>query len=447
MRLIKSPDSNVQRGFLFNVVFVIYQLGWCLGIPIALIRLCWRSRQEPGYRAHMLERLGFYPHKFVGGTPIWIHAVSVGETRAATFLIESLLKQNKKILLTHMTPTGRRTGADIFKQAIAQGQLIQAYLPYDFIWSVKRFLNYFSPKLGMMMETEAWPTLVMVTKNQHMPLFLINGRLSERSARRIERFGRLGRVLFQSFQQIFAQTIQDQHRYESLGVQHCLVTGNLKFDIQLNEQLLKQGQAWKSAALSTRTVICAASTREGEEALIVQAWKKIDQTQSPLLMIIPRHPQRFEEVEKIIQAQGLSLQRRSHLSVNQKIDAQVLLGDSMGEMALYYAMSDYVVMGGSLLPFGGQNLIEPCSIGKPVILGLHTFNFSKASQDALALGAGWRLSKAVAPDEIIQELVNQINHLLDNPQEIATASQGAFQFTRTHQGATQRTLENLQDYL
>ena len=337
MSLIKSPESQTEQGFLFNLVFFIYQLGWCLGIPVAFIRLCWRARLEPGYRMHMLERLGFYSRRFQGHSPIWIHAVSVGETRAATFLIESLLKQNKKILLTHMTPTGRRTGADIFKTAIAQGQLIQAYLPYDFIWSVKSFLNYFSPKMGMMLETEAWPTHVVLAKKQHIPLFLINGRLSARSARRIERFGHLGRILFQSFHQIFAQTIQDQHRYESLGVKDCLVTGNLKFDIQLNPQLLQQGQTWKVTALRGRAVICAASTREGEEVLIAQAWKKIDQTQSPLLIMIPRHPQRFDVVEKIIKAEGLSLQRRTHLQINQNIDAQVLLGDSMGEMALYYS--------------------------------------------------------------------------------------------------------------
>ncbi len=445
----KNSGNVSSRSFLLPTVYWIYQLGWHLALPFVYIRLWWRGRKELGYRLHLLERIGFYSRRFHGDRPVWIHAVSVGETRAAIPLVEKLLAQGHSILLTHMTPTGRKTGAEIFKAAIENGKLIQAYLPYDFCWPVSYFYRYFNPKVGMLMETEAWPTLVFSAKKNKLPLFLINGRLSNRSFRRIKKFGELGSNLFQSFYQILAQTDSDQERYQQLGVSNIVVTGNLKFDVALSKELIEQGLKCKKEVLGVRSVVTAASTREGEEELILQAWAKIDKTNHPLLVIIPRHPQRFEDVAKLIASHGYQFQQRSQISFGRASfdGVDVLIGDSMGEMPLYYALSDLVVMGGSLLPLGGQNLIEPCSVGCPVILGQHTFNFLEASQDALSMGAAWRLQTSDTNEVLSNELAQLLNELLSDHASVKLASTAASAFAKKYQGATERTIQEISKVL
>jgi 3-deoxy-D-manno-octulosonic-acid transferase len=238
------------------------------------MRLWWRGRKDPGYRQAIAERFGFSQDIRPGA--IWIHAVSVGETRAAQPLIEAYLQEGKFILLTCMTPNGRRTGAAIFADAIAQGRLQQVYLPYDLCWSVERFLKAAKPSLGLFMETEAWPTIVFRAAEIKLPVFLINARLSERSARRVARFGNAGRALFQAFAGILAQTELDAGRYRALGVKHCEVVGNLKFDVVLNPALVKHGLAWHAyLEKNNRLMVCAASTRESEEAIILEAWQAV----------------------------------------------------------------------------------------------------------------------------------------------------------------------------
>ena len=441
-----NPGSAKTRGFSFRLFLLAYQVGWLIALPLALTRLWWRGKKEPGYRKHILERLGFYPRAMFTQKPVWIHAVSVGETRASAPLVHALLERGECILLTHMTPTGRRTGTEIFKQQIESGKLVQAYLPYDFSWPVKHFYRHFSPKMGAVMETEAWPTLVFVAQKLGLPLYLVNGRLSERSAGRIERFGSLGKELFQSFYQILAQTQSDAHRYLSLGVQDCQVTGNLKFDVDLPHELVEQGITWKKQYFQNRFVVCAASTREGEEALILQAWTKIKSPQA-LLFIIPRHPQRFQGVATLIQAFGLTFVRRSALGLDRAFNEDVVLCDSMGEMPLYLAASDFVVMGGSLLEFGGQNLIEPCSLGKPVILGQYTYNFHQASEDAINAGAAWRLSPSSTQEELIENLSEFIQSLLNDQSAIDSASESARKFSEQFRGATAKTLMYLEKSL
>jgi 3-deoxy-D-manno-octulosonic-acid transferase len=354
------PQSTVNRPWLW---FACYQLGWHLLLPIVLLRLWWRGRKDPGYRQAIAERFGFSQGIRPGA--IWIHAVSVGETRAAQPLIEAYLQEGKSILLTCMTPNGKRTGAAIFADAIAQGRLQQVYLPYDLCWSVERFLKAAKPTLGLFMETEAWPTIVFRAAEIKLPVFLINARLSERSARRVARFGNAGRSLFQAFAGILAQTELDAGRYRALGVRHCEVVGNLKFDVVLNPALVDAGLAWHAhLEKNNRLMVCAASTREGEEAIILEAWQAMLQmhaeesasasasTAQPLLCIVPRHPERFTEVAELIRASGLTVLRRSEIHLDaagfQKLvdpTAAVVLGDSMGEMSLYYSASDLVVMG------------------------------------------------------------------------------------------------------
>jgi 3-deoxy-D-manno-octulosonic-acid transferase len=421
-----------------------------------LLRLWWRGRKDPGYRQAIAERFGFSQGIRPGA--IWIHAVSVGETRAAQPLIEAYLQEGKTILLTCMTPNGRRTGATIFADAIAQGHLQQVYLPYDLCWSVERFLKAAKPTLGLFMETEAWPTIVFRAAEIKLPAYLINARLSERSARRVARFGNAGRSLFQAFAGILAQTELDAGRYRALGVRHCAVVGNLKFDVVLNPALVKHGLAWHAyLEKNNRPMVCAASTREGEEAIILEAWQVVLQmyaeesastsTPQPLLCIVPRHPERFTEVAELIRACGLTLLLRSEMNLD-AVDLQntidlktaVVLGDSMGEMPLYYSASDVVVMGGSLMPLGGQNLIEACAAGCPVLLGEHTFNFQQASQDAIDCGAAMRVENNGL---LATTLAGAISQILQDRQQRQAMSEAALKYAADYRGATTRIMAAL----
>ena len=447
------PQSTVNRPWLW---FACYQLGWHLLLPFVLLRLWWRGRKDPGYRQAIAERFGFGLRIRPGA--IWVHAVSVGETRAAQPLIEAYLQEGKSILLTCMTPNGRRTGAAIFAEAIAQGRLQQVYLPYDLCWSVERFLKAAKPALGLFMETEAWPTIVFRAAEIKLPVYLINARLSERSARRVARFGNAGRSLFQAFAGILAQTELDAGRYRALGVKHCEVVGNLKFDVVLNPVLIKQGLAWHAhLEKNNRLMVCAASTREGEEAIILEAWQALlkihaeelasKSTLQPLLCIVPRHPERFTEVADLIRAFGLTVLRRSEINLDaaglHKLAdpaAAVVLGDSMGEMSLYYSASDLVVMGGSLMPLGGQNLIEACAAGCPVLLGAHTFNFQQASQDAIDCGAAIRVENNGA---LVTTLAGAMSRILQDQQQRQAMRKAALRYAENYRGATTRIMAAL----
>jgi 3-deoxy-D-manno-octulosonic-acid transferase len=445
----RVPQDS-QYGARPKIWFAVYQLLWHLLLPFAFIRLAWRTRHSVDYLKHFSERLGFAYGKSITQGSVWIHAVSVGETRAAQPLIEVYLARGETILLTHMTLNGRRTGSALFAQAIAAGQLRQVYLPYDLCWSVANFIRTFKPKFGLFMETEAWPTVVFYCAEISLPLFLVNARLSERSARRVNRFGKAGRSLFQAFAGILAQTEFDAQRYRSLGVKQVEIVGNLKFDVPLDPNLVQQGKAWQQELHGDqRLMVCAASTRDGEEVIILKAWKDLLLGNTfgitPLLCIVPRHPERFSEVANQIHDAGLKFRCRSEWSgVPQGItDLDVVLGDSMGEMPMYYSAADLVVMGGSLLPFGGQNLIEACAAGCPVLLGEHTYNFQQAALDAIRIGAAKRIKGELLLSEPIA-LMEALKELLLNTAELAKMSSAAKTYSLEHQGATKRILAALE---
>ena len=455
-----SRSNRPAAHYPFGLYF-LYEAIWHLLIPVVIARLLWRSRHHRGYRQHIAERFGFNQTKKFQTRPIWIHAVSVGETHATQALIETLLHEGHPILLTHMTPTGREAGRALYWKAIQQGRLAQVYLPYDICWSIERFLKHFQPRLGLLMETEAWPGFVLRARQLEIPLFLINARLSERSFKRVQSFGRAGQTLFQSFAGILAQSAHDAKRYQALGVENVQIVGNMKFDIASQPETRALGKHWKKAVQAQgRLVVCAASTRVGEEAIILDAWKQILKTNvwshAPLLIIVPRHPDRFSEVADLIYQSGLAFERRSGFSdprSSEEMDPSlhwakidILLGDSMGEMVAYYGASDFVVMGGSLLPTGGQNLIEACANACPVILGPHTYNFQKASEDAIACGAAIRIT-GDSDSKLMDALANEIENLLLNTLERKERSEHALQFAAEHQGATQRILEQLRPAL
>jgi 3-deoxy-D-manno-octulosonic-acid transferase len=291
-----------------------------------------------------------------------------------------------------------------------------------------------------------------------LPVYLINARLSERSARRVARFGNAGRSLFQAFAGILAQTELDAGRYRALGVRNCEVVGNLKFDVVLDPILVEYGLAWHAhLEKNNRRMVCAASTREGEEAIILEAWQVVLQmhadqsnltsTPQPLLCIVPRHPERFAEVTELIRTSGLAILRRSEINLgtadlHKLVDptAAVVLGDSMGEMPMYYSASDLVVMGGSLMTLGGQNLIEACAAGCPVVLGEHTFNFQQASEDAIDCGAAIRVDGS---GSLSTTLAAAMNRLLQDKQKRQAMGEAALRYAADYRGATTRIMAAL----
>ena len=413
----------------------LYSLIWRIALPLVLARLLWRSLREPGYRAHWGERLGFYGKRGAGWHTLWIHAVSVGETRAAEPLIDALMAAYpySRIVLTHMTPTGRAAGRDLF--ARHGERLVQSYLPYDTSAMVTRFMKHFKPRICILMETEVWPNLIAVCKQRGIAVALVNARLSERSLRRAGRFGALMTDAARAISLIAAQTEADAERVRSLGVRHIEVTGSIKFDVVVAPEAMAAGAVLR-ARIGARPVLLCASTRDGEEALILDACQRLASTPAGmLLLIVPRHPQRFDDVARLVQSRGLTLARRSAQGPVAP-DVDVLLGDSMGEMFAYYAACDCAFIGGSLLPLGGQNLIEACALGKPVLIGEHTFNFAQATDEAVAAGAAWRARDA-------GHMLQLAGALLQDAPERARMGERASAFADRHRGATARTVELL----
>jgi 3-deoxy-D-manno-octulosonic-acid transferase len=322
-----------------------------------------------------------------------------------------------------MTPTGRRTGEALFRDAV-----LRAYLPYDFTGAVGRFLEHYRPRVGIVLETEVWPNLVHGCAERGIPIFLTNARLSEKSLRGYLRVAGLARESFARFAAVAAQTIEDAERLRLLGASNVHVTGNLKFDVEPPQAQLELGRAWR-ARLGARPVLLAASTREGEEALLLDALSSL--SGDVLLVIVPRHPQRFDEVAAMLASRGIPYARRS--AGEPPSDVRVLLGDSMGEMFAYYTFCDLAFVGGSLLPFGAQNLIEPCSVGKPVLLGPSTYNFAEAAEQAIKAGAALAVANA-------QELVLKANELLQDRAQLGRMGRAGIDFTRAHRGATERVM-------
>lgn len=412
---------------------LFYSVLWWVSLPLVLLRLWWRGRKEPGYRQHIAERLGFYdgaPAE-AGGKLIWLHAVSVGETRAAEPLIRELMDvyPDYGLLLTHMTPTGRAAGRELYGKY--GERLRQVYLPYDTGWMVRRFLTRFAPRLCILMETEVWPNLIAQCNARHVPVALVNARLSARSLARAGRFGGLLQQAAKGIACIAAQTEADAGRLREAGAGSVNVTGNIKFDVCPTPAMLDAGAAMHTRFGSRRVLLCA-STREGEETLILDALAAAPLGDA-LLVLVPRHPQRFDDVAREIEARGLTYRRRSALGYEVASDVRVVLGDSMGEMFAYYVAADLAFIGGSLLPLGGQNLIEACAVGTPVLIGEHTFNFSAVTEDAVSAGAAIRVHDASA-------MLQQAAALLTDDDTRREMGMRAREYALQHRGATARTV-------
>jgi len=396
--------------------------------PFLRRKLRRRGVAEPGYLHAVGERFGQYVKPAEPGA-VWIHAVSLGETRAAAILVERLrqLRPGVRILLTHGTATGRAEGERLLREGDAQ-----AWLPWDTPKAVRRFLNHFQPSVGILMETEVWPNLVALCKARGLPLVLANARLSEKSLTQARRLSRLSRPAYAALAAVWAQTEGDAQRLAQAGATVKGVFGNLKFDAAPDAAQLAQGRTWRAAL--QLPVIMFASSREGEEAeffRVLQARR--ERVQGVHWLVVPRHPQRFDEVAAMARTHGFTVSRRSEWTAQPEA-ADVWLGDSLGEMALYYGLADVALLGGSFAPLGGQNLIEAAACGCPVVMGPHTFNFTDAAQHAQQAGAALRVAS-------MEEGVREALALAADEPRRAAAVSAALHFARAHQGAAQKTAE------
>lgn len=405
----------------------LYTLLWHLALPLLPLRLWWRGRREPGYRESIGERFGRYGPP-PAGPVIWLHAVSLGETRAAQPLVRALRSRfpDHALVVTHMTATGREAARSLYGDFATF-----AFLPYDLPWAVRRFVAHFRPQLGVVMETEVWPNLVRACRAAGVPVLLANARLSEKSARGYARVATLARAALADFAAIGAQTAADAERLAALGARTVEVTGNLKFDVTPPADTEARAAALR-ALCGERAVFLAASTREGEEERLLDALARAPLPAGALTVIVPRHPQRFDEVAELLARRGLAFVRRSEARAV-PADCGFVLGDSMGEMSAYYAAADVAFVGGSLLPFGAQNLIEACAVGAPVLIGPSTFNFTAAAAEAVRCGAAVQVEDAAG-------LVREAARLLADAGARAWMGEAGEGFCAAHRGATARTM-------
>ena len=414
-----------------------YTLLLYLALPLIALRLVLRAIKQPNYLRQIGERIGRYDkalHRSAGSKLIWVHAVSVGETRAAQPLEEMLLAKyaQAKVLVTYMTPTGRETGEALF--ADRKDRILHAYLPYDYPFAVSRFLDHFRPHLGLIMETELWFNLLAGCSARKIPMLLVNGRLSQKSTAGYAHVAGLAGDALKTLFAITAQSEADAARFRELGAENVLVAGNIKFDMVPDPELVKTGTVWRRALSPARQVMVAANTRDGEEALILEAYRAVPEQRRRdlLLVMVPRHPQRFNDVAALIEGSGFGAARRG-LDQMPGDTTQLWLGDTMGEMTAYYAMGDLAFIGGSLLPLGAHNLIEACAIGIPVLIGPHTFNFAEATDLAIACGAAVRVENATA-------LMEHALSLLDDAAALKAMAEAGARFAEAHRGATKRTM-------
>ncbi len=414
----------------------LYTLIARLLLPFALIRLWWRSRHDTDYAPRWAERLGY--GEPIAGAPIWVHAVSVGETRAAAPLIRALLDEHPDapLLITTTTLTGATQVALLFGDSV-----IHRFAPFDLPRPVARFLDRTRPRVAVILETEIWPQLFAALERRRIPLFLANVRLSERSCRRYRRIPRLIQKTLAVPAVIAAQSTADAARLRTLGApaSRIHVTGNMKFELSPTAGLREAAQALK-LAWGERPVWVAASTHQGEDDIILGAHKVLKEGFPRLLLVlVPRHPERFESVGRLARAKGMAVvTRRAGPPVTD--ETEVLLGDTMGELMLFFAAADCAFIGGSLVDAGGHNPLEALALGVPVVFGPHMFNFDEIARLTLEAGAGMRVV-----DE--DGLIAAVRTYLGDARVRQAASTAGESLVRAHQGALQRTYARLAPFL
>lgn len=436
-----------------TILLALYSIAmWC-GQPFLRRKLARRGVAEPGYLVHIEERFGTYKqvaesHASSEQRFVWIHAVSLGETRAAAVLIAAARERlpGMRLLLTHGTATGRAEG-----QKLLRGGDVQVWQAWDTVATTEGFIQHFKPKIGIMMETELWPNMASACAKFNVPLVIANARMSEKTYLKTLKFAWLARPAYTSLKAVWPQSADDAGRFEKLGATVAGIFGNLKFDAQVDTLQLAKGKNWKSTI--RRHVVMFASSREGEELQLLQHLQNNAAVLTKIQwLIVPRHPQRFNEVETLIKQHGFNVSKRSdwleqasstdltdltHLRNDPKT---ILLGNSLGEMAMYYGMSDVALLGGSFEPLGGQNLIEAAACGCPVVMGPSTFNFAPAAEHAMASKAAFK-----SPD--LLQAVNVVNSLMEDAEALKNAKDASLRFATSHQGAAIKTAAAIQQML
>lgn len=403
----------------------IYTVLLHAALPWILARLWWRGRREPGYREAIAERFG-RSELVPKAKLIWLHAVSVGEMRACAPLVRALQRENPDhdVLITCLTAAGRDTAKQVYGESV-----LLAYLPYDYPWAVRRFLEHYRPRLGVLVETEIWPNLMRACAELGVPVMLANARMSRKSVQAYQRLRWLSRPAFAKLGAVCAQGPADARRLRRLGAANVSIAGNLKFDIEPDADKAAEGRSFR-AALRHRKVLLLASTREGEEEQLLGALGAQDD--GTLVMLVPRHQRRFDEVASLAARMGFTLARRS-LGEAPHQGRRLYLGDTMGEMAFYYAMCDVAVIGGSFEPLGGQNLIEASAAGVPVVAGPHMFNFADVTRLAVEAEAALQAPDAAAA-------VHAARALLEDPERCARMGIAGKRLCAQHRGAAERHL-------
>lgn len=412
--------------FIYSVVFYLIT-------PLIILRLVIRGLAAPNYRKRWGQRFGFFTPSESSKETIWLHAVSVGETLAAVPLVKALQEKypERRLLITCMTPTGSERITAAFGDSVDH-----SYAPYDTPGAVARFLKRVQPKMLIIMETELWPNTVAACYKRQIPVILANGRLSEKSARGYARVSKLSGPMVAQLSAVAAQHGDDGGRFTALGlpVEKLHITGNIKFDLELNAQIRLSAEALRQQwdGTNQRPILLAASTHRGEDEIILQAFSLIKQSvNNALLVLVPRHPERFNQVGDLCLDAGYSLARRSN---NDSTDnADILLGDTMGELMTFFGACDIAFVGGSLVANGGHNMIEPAAWGKPTLSGLSVFNFAEVSR-LLAEAGGLSLVEDAAA------LAESVIELMKNPEQAQQMGLSAQQVAEANRGALERLL-------
>jgi len=417
----------------------LYSILFYIALPFILIRLLWRGIRSPGYWQRWSERFGHSPLLSDENPVIWIHAVSVGEVEATRPLVKTLFAEfpRHQIIITTMTPTGSARVKLLYGDSV-----MHCYVPYDVSFAVQRFFKRTHPQFGIIMETEIWPIMLLSCQQLKIPLVLANARMSERSAKGYARFANFTKTILQSLQFIAAQSEADRQRFKLLGadIKKVHAIGNLKYEINLPAGLIEQAVVMRNLWGNHRPTWVAASTHEGEEAIILNASRQVRAAcPNLLLIIVPRHPERFDRVTALSQRAGFKTLRRSEHRPCPS-DVKVLVVDTMGELPLFYAASDVAFVGGSLIPVGGHNILEPAALARPIITGPHYFNFNDITQQFLKADAAIQINNT-------EQLAETIIKLLQDSQQRAKMGEAALQLMANSQGASKRLINLIKRHI
>ncbi len=423
-----------------RLALAVYSLAWRLSPPWVNRYLQKRARSDPAYLLFTQERWAeaFPPGRDLERPLVWLHLVSLGETRAAAALVQRLRERQPQaqILLTHMTPSGREAGEGLLNKW-GQSHILQCYWPYDLVRSQERFFNAYRPSVGVMLETEVWPNMMAVAQAKNIPIILASARLSEKSFAKGKRAGLLIKPALQRYYQVLAQTQADAQRMVLLGREQVTVVGNLKFDVQPDTAQIKQGHEWLNQLRETgdqRPIVMFAASREGEDKLLFDAWRKTDPSEV-ILLVVPRHQERFSDAQTLALERGYKTIKRSDMTRGSQLAGMhVVIGDSFGEMPTYYALAQVAIIGGTLLPFGGQNLIEALACGCPVVLGPSVYNFSLACAEALKVGAAIEVTN-------VNQAVHEARQLALKPAQIVKKREAGYELIKANQGATDKVYD------